>query len=198
MIRAGRPLAHGVLCPPVASSSSPLTLTLTLALLPALLPACDKAEQAKDKAGELSEQAQAMVAKGAAAASGEGVEGLLAKGEQLAPIAADIGKTLRGAVESDFDIEPIVQKLDDPQAQAELDERIKDMPRVETINGFDVGFKDMTRWDSGGRETESAYLILWRRGDRLLGLVYRSRQRIHMDKLVAEAPRLVALVSGAL
>jgi len=163
--------------------------------------------QAKDKAselwadrpdsGDLSDRAQAMFAKGAAA-SGGGVEQLLAKGEQLAPAAFEVGKTLREAVEGDFDIEPIIQKLDDENAQAELDARIKDMPRVETIEGVDVGFKDMTRWDASGRETESAYLILWRRGDRLIGLVYRSRKRIHVDKLIAEAPRLVKLVSGAL
>ncbi len=147
--------------------------------------------------GELSDAAKGIFASGAEA-SGGGVEALLARGEQLAPAALGVGKTLRGFVDNDTSIEPIVQKLDDPAAQAELDARIKDMPRVETIDGVDVGFKDVTQWDSAGRETESAYLILWRREDRLLGLVYRSRKRIHIDKLVAEAPRLLGLVTGAL
>ncbi|MFO7565738.1 MAG: hypothetical protein R6X02_24055 [Enhygromyxa sp.] len=152
---------------------------------------------AKDKAGELSDSAKDIFARGAASSEG-GVEALLAKGQQLAPVAFDIAKTLGGAFDSDVKIEPIVQKLDDPDAQAELDAKIKDMPRVETIDGVDVGFKDVTAWDSGGRETESAYLILWRRDNRLLGLVYRSRKRVKVDTLVAEAPRLLGLVSGAL
>jgi hypothetical protein len=149
----------------------------------------------RDKMGELSDAAKGIVSKGAAEG---GVEALLAKGQQLAPVAMEIGKTLHGAFDSDVNIEPIVQRLDDENAQTELDARIKDMPRVETIDGVDVGFKDVTQWDSAGRETDSAYLILWRRDNRLLGLVYRSHKRIHLDKLVADAPRLVGLVSGAL
>lgn len=167
----------------------------------------DLGDKAKDKAGELwaerpqtgelSDAAKNIFAKGAEASDG-GVEAMLAKGVQLAPVAVDVAKTLHGAIDSNVDIEPIVQKLDDEQAQGELDARIKDMPRVETIDGLDVGFKDVTQWDSGGRETESAYLILWRRENRLLGLVYRSHKRVNVDQLVAEAPRLIGLVSGAL
>lgn len=164
--------------------------------------------KAKDKAGELwaerpqttgelSDAAKGIFEKGAAASDG-GVEALVAKGEQLAPVAVDIAKTLHSAIDSDVEIEPIVQKLDDEQSQADLDLRIKDMPRIATIDGLDVGFKDVTQWDSGGRQTESAYLVLWRRDDRLLGLVYRSQKRVNVDELVAEAPRLIGLVTGAL
>jgi hypothetical protein len=148
-------------------------------------------------AGELSERAKGMLAKGASASSG-GVEALLAKGVQIAPTAFEIAKILGDAVEGDVAIEPIVQKLDNEAAQAELDARIKDMPRVETIHGLDVGFKDVTQWDPSGRETQSAYLILWRSDSRLLGLVYRSRKRVKLDSLVADAPRLISLVSGVL
>lgn len=147
--------------------------------------------------GELSDTAKGIFNKGAAA-SGEGVEALLARGVQLAPVAFDVGKTLGGFVDSETKIEPIVQNLDDAEAQAELDARIKDMPRVETIDGVDVGFKDVSQWDAAGRETDSAYLILWRKDNRLLGLVYRSHKRINVDKVIAEAPRLLSLVSGAL
>jgi hypothetical protein len=169
----------------------------------------DKAEQLADEAvdkgkqlwaernGELSDGARGILAKGAAA-QGDGVEALLHKGKQLAPIAFDVAKTLHSTVEGDVDIEPIIQKLDDEDAQQKLDARIGDMPRVETISGVDVGFRDVSAWDSGGRETESAYLILWRADTRLIGLVYRSRQRIHIDKIVAEAPRLISAVQGVL
>lgn len=152
-------------------------------------------EQWAERRGELSEDAKGILAKGAAS-SGDGVEGLLQKGKQVAPVALDVAKTLHGAVDSDIDIEPIVQDLDDANAQAELDRRIADMPRVETIEGVDVGFKEVTQWDTSGRGTESAYLILWRREARLYGLVYRSNKRINIDKLVEEAPRLIRLVHG--
>lgn len=173
-------------------------------------------EQAKDKAGELaddavdkgkqlwaerngqlSDAAQGILDKGAQAQD-DGVEALLDKGQQLAPVAMDVAKTLHSTVDSDVDIEPIIQKLDDEDAQNQLDARIGDMPRVETVNGVDVGFRDVSAWDSAGRESESAYLILWRADTHLIGLVYRSRQRIHIDKMVAEAPRLIALVQRVL
>lgn len=145
--------------------------------------------------GELSDRAKTLLD---AALPENGVEAALARGTQLAPVALEIGKAVHGAIDSDTKIEPIIQKVDDPDAQAELDAKIAGMPRVETIEGVSVGFKDMTQYDSGGRTSESSYLVLWRKDDRLLGFVYHSRQRISIDKLVAEAPRLVKLVQGAL
>lgn len=164
-------------------------------------------DKAKDKAGqlwaerpqtgELSDAAKQIFNKGAAASDG-GIEAWLAKGKQLAPVAVDIAKTLHSAIDSEVDIEPIVQKLDNEQSAAELDARIQDMPRIATINGLDVGFKDVSQWDARGHESQSSYLILWRRDDQLLGLIYRSRKRVHIDQLITEAPRLLSLVSGAL
>ncbi len=145
--------------------------------------------------GELSDRAKTLLD---AALPENGVEAALARGTQLAPVALEIGKAVHGAIDSDTKIEPIIQKVDDPDAQAELDAKIAGMPRVETIEGVSVGFKDMTQYDSGGRTSESAYLVLWRKDDRLLGFVYHSRQRISLDKLVADAPRLIKLVQGAL
>lgn len=169
--------------------------------------ASDLGDKAKGKAdelwakrpetGELSDAAKGIFDKGAEV-SGDGVEAMLAKGQQMAPAAFDVAKSLDAILDTDTHIEPIVQNLDDDDAQAELDARIKDMPRVETIDGVDVGFKDVTQWDSAGRETEAAYLVLWRREKRLLGLVYRSHHRINLDKLVEETPKLIALASGAL
>lgn len=152
-------------------------------------------EKWAERRGELSADAKGILAKGAAS-SGDGVEALLHNGHQVAPVALEVAKTLHGAVRNDVDVEPIIQNLDDADAQAELDRRIADMPRVETIEGVDVGFKEVTQWDTAGRETQSAYLILWRRDKRLYGLVYRSNHRIDIDKLVAEAPRLIKLVQG--
>jgi hypothetical protein len=145
--------------------------------------------------GELSDRAKTLLD---AALPENGVEAALARGTQLAPVALEIGKAVHGAIDSDTKIEPIIQKVDDQGAQAELDAKIAGMPRVETIEGVSVGFKDMTQYDSGGRTSESAYLVLWRKDDRLLGFVYHSRQRISLDKLVTDAPRLIKLVQGAL
>jgi hypothetical protein len=147
--------------------------------------------------GELSEKGKQLLASGAEQAPGS-IEQLLTRGEQLAPTALEIGKTLRDAIESDTIVEPIIQKVDDPAAQTELDKKISDMPRVETIEGVSVGFKDMTVYDSGGRSTESAYLVLWRHDTHLLGFIYRSKKRINVDTLVRETPRLAKLVQGAL
>lgn len=161
----------------------------------------DKAKQWWDDevpdTGELSSKGKQLLATGAER-SGGGVEAALARGQQLAPVALEVGKALREAVQSDTVIEPIVQKVDDPAAQSELDGKIADMPRVETIEGVDVGFKEMTQYDTTGRTTESSYLVLWRRDDRLLGFIYRSKKRIELEALVKDAPRLIALVQGAL
>lgn len=146
--------------------------------------------------GELSEKATALVHEGAADSGG--VEAILARGVQLAPVALDVAKTLHSAIDSETLIEPVVQSVDDEAKQSALDGKIKDMPRVETIDGLSVGFKDMRQYDTGGRTTESAYLVLWRRDDRLLGFVYRSRKRIDIDTLIGETPRLIGLIQGAL
>jgi hypothetical protein len=167
----------------------------------------DLADKAGDKAkgwwadevpdtGELSEKASALVQAGAADSGG--VEAMLARGVQLAPLALDVAKTLHSAIDSETVIEPVIQSLDDEAGQAALDGKIKDMPRVEAIDGLSVGFKDMRQYDTGGRTTESAYLVLWRHDDRLLGFVYRSRKRIDLDALVRETPRLIGLIQGAL
>ena len=162
--------------------------------------AADKAKSWWDdevpSSGELSTSAMGMIKDGAEA--GGGVEGMLVKGEQLAPVAVEVAKSLRGAVDTDLVVEPILQKVDDEQAQAELDAKIQGMPTVETIDGVTVGFKDMTETSTAGKKTEHSYLVLWRKGDRLLGFVYRSKKEIDAQKLIADAPRLIGLVQGAM
>ncbi|EDM78036.1 hypothetical protein PPSIR1_23504 [Plesiocystis pacifica SIR-1] len=147
--------------------------------------------------GELSEQAKGLLHDGAQV-SNAGAEAAVTKGTQLAPVAADIAKTLMSAVDSELLIEPVVQDLADEAARAELDAKIADMPRVETIDGVQVGFKELVQTDTAGRTTESSYLILWRRDDKLLGLVYRSKKRVKVDELIAQAPRLLKLVQGSM
>ncbi len=72
------------------------------------------------------------------------------------------------------------------------------MTRVEPIEGLQVGFKQLSSLDLGKQVSESAYLVVWRQDDRLVGFVFRSRREVALDQLVREAPRLVALVRSVL
>ena len=125
------------------------------------------------------------------------IRAVVAKGVQVAPVALEIAKTINGAVDSDTAIEPIYQSLDgrDP---AEVDRAIASMPRVEVVDGLKVGFHELSRLDAGTSVNERAYLITWRREDHIVGLVYRTTRTIDLDKLVKEAPRLIALTQTAL
>ena len=87
------------------------------------------------------------------------------------------------------------------EAAAERQRRLADldgMPRVELIDGLSVGFKQLSSVDLGRTSSESAYLVMWRQHDRLIGFVFRSRRDVALADLVREAPRLVALVRSVL
>ena len=96
-------------------------------------------------------------------------------------------------------LEPVYQPIgapgDDPETgNAKADAAIKDMGRVEVVDGVSVGFKDLTSTSTRERVSERGYLVLWRKDDHLVGFVYRSRKTIDLEKLVAEAPKLLGLV----
>lgn len=152
--------------------------------------------------GRLSETVEGWLRRGAAA-SGEGIEAVLRRGEQAAPVALEIGKALVGAVDTDTMIEPIYQEVGGASPElavrrAEADEAIKGMTRVEPIAGLQVGFKELSSLDLGHSVSERAYLVVWRQDDRLIGFVYRSRRDIALQQLVGVAPGIVALVRSAL
>jgi hypothetical protein len=147
--------------------------------------------------GELSETSRRWIEKEGERV-GESVEGLLAKGAQLAPAAVEIGKTVNAAVEREVVIEPVIQRVDDVEASARIDRAVGDMPRVKTIDGLEIGFKRMSLDTAGSSARESAYLVLWRQDDHLLGFVYRSRREVDIESLIEETPRLIGLVRSAL
>jgi len=154
------------------------------------------------RSGQLSDTARAWIKSGAAA-SQSGIEAVLQRGEQAVPVAMEIGKTLSSAIDSDTMIEPIYQEVSgaSPElalARSEADAAISGMTRVEVIDGLQVGFKDLSTLDLGHKINESAYLVVWRQGDRLVGFVYRSRRDIALGELVSAAPRLVGLVRSVL
>ena len=118
-------------------------------------------------------------------------------------MATEIGKALASAVDSDTMIEPIYQEVSGASPElalgrAEADAAISGMSRVEVIDGLQVGFKELSSLDLGHRVTESAYLVVWRQGDRLVGFVYRSRRDVAIGQLVSAAPRLIGLVRSVL
>ena len=115
----------------------------------------------------------------------------------MAPAAIEIGRVLVGAYDKDVDFDPIWRKVDTPEARIALDATIGEMPRVEMIDGLKVGFKDLSSRDTSKSVSESAYLVLWRQADHVMGFVYRSRTTVDIEVLIREAPRLVALARGA-
>lgn len=142
--------------------------------------------------GKLSDAASALVS--AAAASSDGVEKTIAKGTQLAPEAWEIAKVVNAAVDDETVIEPIVQDAND---KAALDKAVVAMPRVEVIDGVQVGFKKLDAVDAQKSVKERAFLVTWRRDGKLLGFVYRSKREIDIEALVKTAPKLVALFDAA-
>jgi hypothetical protein len=168
----------------------------------------EAAKAARDWAGDLvtsgrlSETAMDWLRRGAAA-SGEGIEAVLRRGEQGIPVAMEIGKALVGAVDSDTLIEPIYQEVGGGSQElavkrSEADAAIKGMTRVEVIDGLQVGFKELSSLDLGHHVSERAYLVVWRQDDKLIGFVYRSRRDVALQQLVAAAPKIVALVRSTL
>mgnify|MGYP000328935099 CR=1 FL=1 len=148
--------------------------------------------------GELTETAKGWLRAGSEL-SREGIEAVLAKGQQAVPTALAIGGALATAVDSDTMLEPIYQPITQAAiGSAEADAAIRGMARVEPIEGLQVGFKELTSLDLGHRVSEQAYLVVWRQDEHLVGFVFRSRRDIKIAEVVALAPKLVALVRGVL
>ena len=93
-------------------------------------------------------------------------------------------------------IEPIYEKTD-AAGQAAADKAIGGMPRVEVIDGVKIGFRQLDKSDAASSVSERGFLVLWRRDDRLIGFVYRTRRAIDIERLVAEVPKLIAVVNAA-
>ena len=161
----------------------------------------------KRSSGELSATASHWIDDAAKLAEGSEatIETILACGTQVAPTAIEIGTSLSSAVDRDTVFEPIFQSVEVSDEEgaalrtsAEADRAIAAMPRVEVIDGLTIGFKDLTSTTAKERVTESGYLVIWRKDGYLIGFVYRSRQAVDLEKLIADAPRLIALVQSAL
>ncbi len=143
--------------------------------------------------GELSETAKGWLA---AATDEQTIETVVREGKQIAPVAVEIGKSFAEAVDSETAIEPIYQKVE-PGKTAEVDAAIADMPRTEVVDGLTLGFKQLDETSNAKKVKERGYLVTWRDGDHLYGFVYRSKRTIDIEKLVADAPRLLKLARGA-
>lgn len=148
--------------------------------------------------GELSSSAATWIGDRAKEVDGATVEKVIAKGVQVAPVAVEIALVVNEAVDDDTAIEPIYQRIDGDAGKAEVDTAIASMPRVEVIDGVKVGFSQLSSLDAGKKVDESAYLVTWRREDRLIGLVYRTKRSVDLDMLVKETPRLMEMTKKAL
>ncbi len=104
-----------------------------------------------------------------------------------------IAKALAGAVETDTTVLPIYRPVSDAE---KVDDEIANMPRTEVIDGVTVGFKRVRELDVSNKVDEDAYLVLWRRDDKIVGFVYQKKRRIDIDVLVRETPKLMTLITG--
>lgn len=149
--------------------------------------AAEKTKQAAktvaDKASDIKDTAAKALKPHADKIKG-GIEAVIVEASDKSAHAAKIAAMLATAVDRDTTILPIYQDIGDEAAQAEVDAAIKGMPRTEAIDGLTVGFKDMVDLDGAQRSSESGYLVVWRRGDKLIGFVYRSKMKIDFAKLV--------------
>jgi hypothetical protein len=145
--------------------------------------------------GALSESASAWLASNAPAEGS--AEAWVTRGVQVAPVAVEIAKVANQAVDEETAIEPVYQKIE-PGAEAKLDESIKAMPRVELINGTTVGFKKLDSIENAKIKKEQAVLVLWRKGDYLVGFLYRSKSTIDLELVIKETPRLYTLTEAAI
>lgn len=148
--------------------------------------------------GELSSSAQGWLRETAGDEAADNAEAWVLKGKQLTAAAKEVGGTLNAAIDREWACEPILQLVEDPSAQAQLDGLIGDMPRVETIEGLSIGFKNIGGQTATGTQKDRGLLVLWRRDDHLYGFVLRARRKIDMELLVREMPRLMKIVEAAL
>jgi len=154
-------------------------------------------ELRKEDPGELSRDTMTWL-KVRAEATEESVEAIIVKGEQVAETSKRIHGHLKHIVDSDVQIEPIFQNVADPEAQAKVDKAIGDMPKQTVIDGVTVGLENMSGQRNEDSISKSAYLVLWRRTDYLVGFVYRSEREIDYAELIKRAPSIISEINGLL
>jgi hypothetical protein len=132
------------------------------------------------------------------ASASDGAAGLVAVGAQLAPVAQRIAQGLDAVVDRELQLEPIVQKLDDPAARAKVDAAIGDMPHHTVVDGVQIGLRDLGGIEGDAHVRERGVLVLWRTEDRMLGFVVRSRRSIDIPTLIREVPVWFRITSEAL
>lgn len=148
--------------------------------------------------GALSDSATSWLKSPKDGQASEGsMEGIVMRGVQIAPVVIEALQVLNEAVDEDTAIEPIYQKIDPPGSEPKVDEAIKNMPRVEIIDGVNVGFRQLDAMDTSKITKERAYLVTWRKQDRVVGFVYRTKRTIDIELLVKETPRLMKLMTQA-
>lgn len=146
--------------------------------------------------GALSEAGVAWLSSQKPAEGATGVEGVVAKGIQIAPVVIEAHRVMNEAVDEDTAIEPIYQKIEAGK-EPELDASIKAMPRMDVIDGVTVGFKKLDAIENAKLKKEQAVLVMWRRDDHLVGFLYRSQRTIDLEVVVKETPRLYKLMNAA-
>jgi len=129
--------------------------------------------------------------------SPDDIEAFIDKSKQIVGATVTVYRVLDKVVDSDTSIEPIVQPVGEP-GEDEVDDAIGDMPNTEVVDDVTVGFKQIKSTDNDTRTDEDGFLVVWRRDDRIVGFVYRSKRDIHLAELRKEIPTLVRAVNEAM
>lgn len=149
---------------------------------------------AKSKLSELGDDASKYVddkLRAVMAGAKDGtLEARIREGHTPALELVRIAKAVSGSVTSDTTILPIYRPATEIDT---IDREIAGMPRTEVIDGVTVGFKRVRELDLSEKVDEDAYLVLWRRDDKIVGFVYQKKTRIDIDVLVEETPKLMRL-----
>lgn len=141
----------------------------------------DLGSRAKDEAGGAMVAIEPYVDQGKA-----GVEAAIVKGKQIGDKVEAMSERVGPTLDSGVIFRPIYQRLDDAEANAELDALIKGMPRTEVIDGVTIGFR---------AHSKRQYLVTWRKGDHLVGFVYTSLTDIAIEAVIKKTPELIGLIN---
>lgn len=157
----------------------------------------EQAGLALDGAGERLEQSTRvwLAAQGASAKPGS-IESWLGNGTKALNVVGALSSAIQSSVERETVVQPIVQDVPEGEAP-KVDAAIAEMPRVEVIGGVQVGFRQADELSTEAKTSERAYLVMWRREGRLYGFFYRSKQTVHLDKVVEHAPKLMTAIEKA-
>jgi hypothetical protein len=120
----------------------------------------------------------------------------VAKGVQVTPVALEIAKVANKAVDEETAIEPVARRSS-PAARPSSTDRSRRC-RASSFERHHRRLQKLDSIENAKITKEQAVLVLWRKGDHLVGFLYRSKKTIDLELVIKETPRLYALTNAAI